>query len=380
MNLSYGIEYNNTLKELINKESLLNHIQISIPGKIALQEAEALENKIPIIVHSNILNVFGENNWDHLKRIAKNISKLKPQFIIEHFTCFRNENSKYGIVPQNILKNKSSLALAKDNISRYRDITKTDISIENIPITRDVELYFELFADTVRSLNLKVTCDFSHLSISSSASSHYDKITQIMSELKPIQIHLSSVRQINGKVFDSHHSLSDDFVRSAKHLFPLTKYFTWEQSSILSIESVRKGLQKIFKLNCENSYSKFLIEPHRIPSIDETNQYLTRHAMPFKISESKKNIKKVKSINLDSEQEIFETYFMFANPYTALDNLRKNIEEAEYLKNLFTLFRLDCIFRSWTSAKNADIKFDYTSNGQNFEILVTSQGFKINKV
>lgn len=284
-NLSIGIEVRSPIKDHLFDwfdAGLISHVQVTLPNIIARPDLESIWQNIPTILHSNLLNVMGTNEFDDLALIAKKISDVPCNYIIEHFTLFREKNHKYGLCPAHFLDD-SKIQLFVDNVNKWKILTGKQIALENIPITDSVEKYFELLIRISKETESPIVCDIPHLLISASAAKWDEtELLNIARQLKPIQIHVSGLSQSGALLTDNHKSFDPILLSIGRQLFPEVRHITIEQDGAIAHEIVEDWLQGIKSGSLPAvSVKTFLDKLVKLetPTIYDQNKHLSREAL-----------------------------------------------------------------------------------------------------
>ena len=97
----------------LRNDGPLKHLQVTIPNTLTFFQAQAAVDDVPVIAHCNLLNTFGENQWEELRPFTRQIRALKPAHVVQHFTAFRHPSGeKTGIIfPSRFLIRASEGAL-----------------------------------------------------------------------------------------------------------------------------------------------------------------------------------------------------------------------------------------------------------------------------
>ena len=260
---SIGIEFvaaNSAWIEPLIAKGLIDHLQVSIPANFDVLSVLGLTRKYPflkIVLHSEYLDVFGENNWQRLVPIAKYIQQLKPVMVIEHFSSYRPPCKSGGLQfpTKDMLKDKVQLAI--DNVSRWRDLLGTSIHLENIPINRDVDLYLSRWLSIADACQVDITCDFSHLLISMHAGDLSDSQVQVADACcdKATHVHVAGLRRIGNLLLDNHNSFPNWLIKVASNNFPNKKMLTLENAPNVDPAYLTKAI-----LKCRQRRRKFNVQ------------------------------------------------------------------------------------------------------------------------
>jgi uncharacterized protein (UPF0276 family) len=138
-------------------DGLVGHVQVTAPDGISLEGGLAISGRIPVILHSNFLNVFGDNNWEDLGQIASAIRRLRPKHVIEHFTALRAPGEeKCGVWFDDSLTSQSARETIRSRILKWQEMIGVPVLLENVPVTGFPREYLELLIDIRRSAKIEI--------------------------------------------------------------------------------------------------------------------------------------------------------------------------------------------------------------------------------
>lgn len=247
--VSLGCELKrNTLAELPKfLSSGCSHFQITIPGLVSTNAVDELSESANIVVHSNLLNTMGDNNWEELALPAMKVKQWNPKHVVEHFTLFRDSaGCKRGVYIANRNERKKILSIAIENILRWQDLVGRPIFIENVPATSEPAAYFEMYNEVVATTKCGVTIDLPHLVISSLAiKKDIFTFTEQVGLAEPTQVHVGGLSVTDGILRDNHNSFDLSLAEVTSHLFPNSKFVTIEQSSKVPNAVLLKWLMEL---------------------------------------------------------------------------------------------------------------------------------------
>ncbi len=353
---SLGIELTPSLLQFANRlheNPRLGHVQVSIPGTVSPKMLNELRDDLDTIIHSNLLNTFGENSWNELKNFGRNISRVRCKRVIEHFTLFRNQSGrKTGVHFDKELLAPNQKDLVSDNINRWSDLLGHPVALENTPITENVDEYFHLLIETALRTGSEIVCDVPHFLISAVAAK-WDRrqILEIANLLRPTQLHVGGLSWTDGNLKDNHKLVIPWIASFARDLFPEVNDVTIEQSPSLSPRAVSKLAQSV---NCvrEEPIPDFfwLLQPL---TTEMTNSILAKDEVLFPI------LKNTDHAKLRTEPDpghsgaiadilqLFEKYALFYYPFFSLKSLSNKLSPPTVLHLASSLTQNALAFSEW---------------------------------
>lgn len=283
--INLGIEVRSPIKKNLfdwYNSGLISHAQVTLPNIIDLPTLEPIWQKIPIIFHSNLLNVMGTNDFTKLGLLAKKLSEVPSPYIIEHFTLLQKDNHKFGLCPTSALKD-DNIHISIENINHWKQLTGKQIALENVPITESVDKYFELLIGIRAATESLIVCDIPHLLISALAAKwDENQLSNITNQLKPVQIHVSGLSQTGNLLTDNHKAFDPKLIAIGKQLFPQTKIVTIEQDGMLTDQTLQTWLlnSKTVSISAD-SPKNYLNELRELeaPTISDQNKHLSQEAL-----------------------------------------------------------------------------------------------------
>ncbi len=257
--LDFGIEYYSHLEDFIvdkYAQGQVGHVQLTIPNeRVTFEKIQHFFNKnpLPLILHSNFLNTFGENQFDELDQIALVIQRLRPRFVIEHFTLLRRDKQKFAVCSVK----EESLALMIQNLIHWQHLISYPLLIENTPITEESILYYQTLISVAENCHIGVALDIPHFLISLyslSEKSDREKLLSLVTQSDQIKhVHLGGLKvsmssKSNVENINHHPTLEDQHHGSFEiswNFFQI--YFrhlscTWEQTVAFTPATIHSSI------------------------------------------------------------------------------------------------------------------------------------------
>jgi uncharacterized protein (UPF0276 family) len=208
-----GVELRPNNRELVIRlfeSQLITHCQISAPGTWTIKELGNLPSELPIYLHSNFLNTIGTNNWPVLRKIAKNLRRLKLKGVTEHFGTFTDESKrKHGVFFEDSAPKSSILNTSIENLERWRELVGIQLFIENIPVTKNAIKYLDALSECATRSQTSIALDLPHLLISTNASNlSIEWAIGKIRTLRPKQIHIGGLSLNEERIEDNHKIVS----------------------------------------------------------------------------------------------------------------------------------------------------------------------------
>jgi uncharacterized protein (UPF0276 family) len=250
-NLNLGIEVrlnNYSFAEELFSQHFIKHIQISAPQSDSPEDYRLISNSIPTYIHSSFLNVLGENNWQDLAKVARQLRSLSPICIVDHFgTLVDHQKKKYAVHFDTQAGPLKLIKQAVENIKRWQDLVSTPIAIENIPVITGTAEYFELFETVAEKAGSRTTIDIPHLLIST-CTQNYDGLNaaiKYLKQLNPDQIHISGLSVRRNSIEDNHHAISLWLLNLINEAQVHPETITIEQSEAVSVNLLEQAISRI---------------------------------------------------------------------------------------------------------------------------------------
>jgi hypothetical protein len=245
---SFGIEfYTSWQDKLTEHRSEITHIQVTAPANVSFQNCEQLSAETPLVLHSNVFSPFGDNNPIYTNLFSNKIRNFRAIHVIEHFSNFSASSSQF------LYPNRDNTKISKqaifDKCKKWQNEICIPLAFENVPVTMDVEWYFDLLLEMREKTGIEITCDVSHLLMSCAASENpMSLLRSILPSLNPLHIHLSGLEIKDGKIFDNHYSFPQSIIEFAKMHFKSAKFVTFEPYPNAS----KKKTLNILRKTCVN--------------------------------------------------------------------------------------------------------------------------------
>lgn len=353
---SFGIELNRNnisiANELFDRE-LVSHFQVTIPSStLRPEDLDILNQNIPIIIHSNILNVAGkDNDFKYLERCASLINKLNPVHIIEHFTKFRDENGDKKAVSY---CRDTDFGNCIENMEKWGKMLSCPILLENIPVTENVLKYYtDLFDVAAQIEKVKINIDVPHLLISLASISKDERIlVKNLVKFNDIEgVHLGAIKVDKGYVVDSHQSLPNVCFKTIEKLHITSNYITLEQSESIPNSKLKElivaiKLRKLKEVDFEIlNYYKGLPHLEQNQKIIDSNVRAILKYLNLEISYEKK----CEGQYLDKFEDVgrllfvreFDKHYLFVSPFSILENKKvRFLKRGDRLKSLLKFLHL----------------------------------------
>ena len=354
--MSIGLEVRENILPVINdiyKEGM--HLQVTVPNFMAYSKIKSAIKGKKVIVHSNLLNVMGENNFRDLKRYIPQIQSLGAVSVIEHFTEFVDKyGNKRGIHIPTEKTDQAIIKVAKKNILKWKALLGINIALENAAVTEDVLRYFSLLRDVQSMTDCSITIDVPHLIISYyslQSMTLKEKLMKIVRDLRVDHIHVAGVSIRNGMIEDNHYLANFKLVLSyVQKWFPECPNQTIEQGPSVSFTRTSQCLELLKNKEtltvARDSLSEFSTQKHK-----ELNKDLAENGF-FGLTHTKKATAQqngfVEGINIENPFYYFEKYSPFFYPIKSMKKLSRELDEKEFLfaSSLFAKWALK--FLSWT--------------------------------
>ena len=243
-----GCEATREIVDLLNhsKEAKYQHLQLTIPCLVDFKVFDSISNRIDLIAHSNCLNTQGNNSWDDLKLVKEQILSMSPKKVVEHYTAFLDEDGRKGGVQHR----HSNLDQHCANIEKWQNILGMKIGIENIPDTDNPIQYFEDLLEVSRRTSCEITVDVAHALISMTSLEKTERVRfiELLKLVNPSHIHLSSVVEKNGVLWDNHYKVVSELVWELAELFiDSVEFVTFEQNSNIKSIEIENAIDDFLK-------------------------------------------------------------------------------------------------------------------------------------
>ncbi len=334
----------------------IDHLQFTLPNTnysyYRIISNKKLKN-IPRIVHSNLLNVFGENDIDELKVSLEKINNLSPVFVIEHFTLLRTEKRKNAVSKVN----KKFIDNAIYNLKEWNNQIEADLLIENTPITEDVIEYYEQLLKVAEECNIGINIDIPHLIIGL-ASLRPKEAQKVLVDLKESSlvkhIHVGGISKKSNTLEDMHDGQFCLAMNFKEKYFPDLSC-TWEQSANFKNKEVILKIIERSSAPISNLFEDLF--QCKTKTIVETNKDL--------IMNNTKIMREALMPEQEMTKELFGTcsefdYFFKFLPFVEEENLllRKSGNSLVDLKLLVKYLKIIGNFNSWFSKKEYLLEVD----------------------
>ncbi|MEC9283277.1 MAG: hypothetical protein VX642_11220 [Bdellovibrionota bacterium] len=349
--MKLGIEYFPHLNGIEKEVENISHFQITIPTLNSFRDFENLA--LPLVVHSNLLNAFGDNNWHYIKLFRESIQKLNPIAVIEHGALGFENGQKNGISSCDWQDDK-----LLSNIKKWEDILGHQVILENPPYQNISEIHKIL--EFSKKNDVEIACDIPHL-IMTSAASGLSRIEfeKVLRDWNPLHRHVGGLKICNDLLLDAH-SVFNGWMLDVVQKNLSDGYTTLEQSEVWQKNAIKANLNKkpgSYKTALENIFSSNL----HIMGEEEYNEYLANE--------------RSKELGMDKFTRRFDDKFLiefelydYFTPFFALSNsvlIEMKGGDIESISKLFTrLYQLCSGLDSWIG-KNNRYYLEYTSNDEN---------------
>jgi uncharacterized protein (UPF0276 family) len=352
-NWNFGCEINSNLVAsapvLLNGVHSIGHFQITVPSMLRFADAMVLSDLAPVVLHSNILNTFGENNWQELRVLSARIKTLNPVHLVEHFTLFRDKAGKKSGVAFD-LSDLAGPARSRilDTMKKWQDMVGVPVLFENVPITKHVPEYLDFLMEQTAAAGCEIVCDVPHLLISGLTAGISDnEMKNYALQLNPRQVHVGGISAKNRILQDNHHSPSEWIAGFAKAQFPNAKYITLEQSPQIPTAALARQLAKV--VAAEPSRVPDLLQGCQGESIEELNDRLAQDAASF-MNGGKALREGEVTGDVSGALAYLEKYMPFFYPMGSINEHQLKSSEHELLLKVAAVATRALRFASWASA------------------------------
>jgi uncharacterized protein (UPF0276 family) len=369
---SFGCELHPLLFDKITvmkTAGLIDHIQVTVPNTVGFKDAFRFSEQIPTIVHSNLLNTFGENNWSELKPVSKQVQALKPIHVVEHFTAFRQNSEKSGIYFNLSLFEKRNFEKIVDVVRRWQDLLDAPLCLENVAIVENVEAYFNLLCEVREKTGCKVVCDLPHFFISAfSASFSDEQIVKTAKALNPIQVHAGGLTCAYGILKDNHKGYSPWIAGAGHLLFTNAEYMTLEQSPQIPATTIEKYLT-----DCKAPSVSTVprdIKMAKGASATEVNDDLAIDAIvSIGLSNGVRRSPDT-TTEIDSAVDLYSKYQPFVFPLASLEDSMGDLTPAQAVQVAASISKLSMLYQSWWNPEAGS--YSRVSYGEENTLIHTS--------
>lgn len=337
-------------------EAQCDHFQFTPPTVIPLSKLREIGESYRLISHDNLFNALGENDWNEIEPFAEQVRALKPVHSVVHFTNFRpRKGIKSGVHFDLEYCKPAYKQRIVDQVLRWQDKVGVPVSLENIPLSKNVRAYFDLLLEVKQRVGCLMTCDVPHFIIAA-FSSEGDRGREFVSayaqELNPIQVHLGSISIFNGVIRDNHKKFQPWLAPVALGLFPNVSYVTVEQyfrtppeTAIHYLNELRTALPKDLSEVMGEAVGNN-IETANDELAKDASGYHKEFTTAIRVLDSPKDI----SRNLDgfsSALDIYKKYVPFYFPLATIDSFMNDSDPVSAVKAAAGLARWSLHYLEW---------------------------------
>ena len=154
------------------KDNSVTHFQITTPTQNNFEKCQQISREVCSVgIHSSFFSPLSmSHDWNHYELLAARLKKLNPIYHIEHFACLRDDGLIKNAICFGKMKNfKDKISFVSDSLNRYRDLISCELFLENIPVTEDVEWYYDFLYSVSERTYIPINLDIPHLLISAVA-------------------------------------------------------------------------------------------------------------------------------------------------------------------------------------------------------------------
>jgi hypothetical protein len=257
----FGIELTAQVQEAIfaGRLSAISHLQVSVPNSFSFPEALRIASslELPIGLHSTVHDFFEASQLAANLESAfrKRVSNMRPLYLVEHFTSYCRDSADR----KSAFWSKE-LTFDQGKVSKLQRSISCPLYLENIPITTDVEAYFEEFYGVTSGLSGGAAVDLAHLWISAAALFSGDHrraeswAKDIVQRLKPEIVHIGGVSLRGGVLGDNHHRVSPELF-SLLEAKEFLKYVVFEPDPRATLGRIVEDTDRVvdsFASSCTN--------------------------------------------------------------------------------------------------------------------------------
>jgi hypothetical protein len=372
---SIGIEFyeNNTKNAGISKN--ISHYQFTVPSTTVLDDVprEIISNYgSKNIVHSNLLNTMGTNDWSTLSIIAeKNLVQYNNLSFIEHYTLFKDkENKKYGV------KSNNEIEKHIQNINKWKSILNLKkLCLENVPVTDGADKYLNNLITVASETCSYITLDIPHLIISLSSINDDLIKSSLLNRFKKSDLvnhcHIAGLIIRGNEIFDGHNLENIDMVYSFyKNHFNHIDKVTIEQSYNTDPEKV---CDTISRLQDDRNINRYVNNEFVSPTEDAINfdiRSCSSYHLPYRensIYEKNSQYKLPKPLSFFNDIHPFLYHWE-----TTMQLKQKSIKL--FIQALIQNLKASIYFYRWISDHKIVISMKISGKDTNIEKLISING------
>jgi len=337
------------------RDKLMSHLQVTIPNTLTFFQAMESIGDLSVIAHCNILNTFGKNEWAELKPWVRQIRSLRPQHVVEHFTSFRSPSGeKTGILFEPAITIGARRQVVVDSINRWQDLLGLPLCLENVPISKDIEAYFDFLLEIKSETGCGIACDLPHFFLSMfSGKRSESQMRSLAADLDPTQLHVGGLSlSPEGTLRDNHKLFSPWVLSQGRLLFPTANFITLEQNHQVPPDMVAKQLKAI-------TDEKVLPIPDGFYEGNGMSEGIANTELSYETALSNRYPEPVLSPNYNRSSavryrkgpqnslEFYDKYLPFLSPLSILEEQLDDLSSKEVIQFLASMSRWSFSYLSW---------------------------------